>query len=152
MKTRKLFLVFAGFALTNICFGQLLSQNRSNLLFYTSYYNSSDNRIEHQINEFPPHTFPGDHFDATVLARTYFVPIEFDLEVEPWMSLPFESSFYEEEIVLESWMSSPFENSYYEEDIEIETWMTRPFRISQESDWNMDEEIEIETWMTTPWI
>jgi hypothetical protein len=144
MKTIKFLLCIAGFAITSICSGQLLSQNDSEVLFYTAHYNMENNRLEHQINQFPVNISAGDHFDAPVLSRTYFVPIEFDLGVEDWMTTSFESSYYEMDVQLESWMESPFDCSYYEASPEIEAWMTEPFESG--------EEIEIETWMTTPWI
>jgi len=148
MKTLKIFLSIAGFALTSICFGQLFSQNNSDVLFYSSHYNLASNRMEHQVNQFPARTSSGDYFEAPIVSRTYFVPIEFDMSIEEWMTKPFESSFYEEELGLEAWMISPFENIFYEEDQVIEKWMTRPFDLDKE----IEEEIEIEAWMTTSWI
>jgi len=144
MKTIKIIFSIAGFALTSICFGQLLSQNNSDVLFYSAYHNLASNRIEHQVNQYPARTTSGDHFEAPVLSRTYFVPIEFDLGIEAWMTLPFESSVYEEELQIESWMVSPFESNYYEADPIIEQWMTAPFESG--------EEIEIEAWMSNIWI
>ena len=144
MKTMKIFLSIAGFALTTICFGQLLSQNNSEILFYTAHYNTSIDRFEHQVHAFPGRTTSGDQFDAPLLSRTYYAPIESDILLEPWMTTPFESSFYEMDLQIESWMISPFENSYYESDLVIESWMTAPFA--------SEEEIEIESWMTQPWI
>ena len=144
MKTIKTLLIIAGFAITSICFGQLLAENTSDVLFYTAHYNMESNRLEHRINQFPVNTIAGDHFDAPVLSRTYYVPIEFDMAVESWMTKPFESNYYEMDVQLESWMESPFDCSYYEASPEIKAWMTEPFESG--------EEIEIETWMTTPWI
>jgi len=144
MKTIKIFLSIAGFALTSICFGQLLSQNNSDVLFYTAHYNLASNRMDHRVDQYPARTTSGDHFEAPVFNRTYFVPAEFDMGIEAWMTKPFESNVYEEELQLEQWMISPFDCIYYEEDPPIEKWMTRPFESG--------EEIEIEAWMTTPWI
>ncbi|MCK4879560.1 MAG: hypothetical protein KAS82_02830 [Bacteroidales bacterium] len=135
MKTIKIFLSIAGFALTTLCFGQLLSRNNSDMLFYT---------FEHLINEFPARTASGDQLEAPVITRTYFVPFETDMGVEAWMTTPFESSVYEEDLQIELWMVSPFESSYYEAEPIIESWMTAPFESG--------EEIEIETWMTTTWM
>ena len=144
MKTIKFFLCIAGFAIASICTGQLLSENNSEVLFYTAHYNMESNRLEHQINTFPFSAKPGDHYDTPVLSRTYFVPIEYDLGIEPSMTKPFESNYYEMDVQLESWMESPFDCSYYEAGPEIEAWMKEPFESG--------EEIQIETWMTTPWI
>ena len=144
MKTIKIILSIAGFAFTSICFGQLLSHNKSDVLFYSAKYNLESNRMEHHVIKYPARTTSGDHFEAPVLSRTYFVPIEFDLGIEAWMTLPFESSVYEEELQIESWMVSPFESNYYEADPIIEQWMTAPFESG--------EEIEIEAWMSTIWI
>jgi hypothetical protein len=121
MKTIKIIFSIAGFALTSICFGQLLSQNNSDVLFYSAYHNLASNRIEHQVNQYPARTTSGDHFDAPVLSRTYFVPIEFDLGIEAWMTLPFESNYYEADPIIEQWMTAPFESG---EEIEIEAWMS----------------------------
>jgi hypothetical protein len=144
MKKIKIILSIAGFAFTSICFGQLLSQNKSDVLFYSAHYNLASNRIEHQVNNYPARTTSGDHFEAPVSSKTYFVPLEFDWAIEEWMTLPFESSVYEEELQIESWMLTPFESNYYELDPSIEQWMTAPFESG--------EEIEIEAWMSTIWI
>ncbi|MCK5693752.1 MAG: hypothetical protein KAI08_12905 [Bacteroidales bacterium] len=144
MKTIKIILSIAGFAFTSICFGQLLSKNKSDVLFYSAHYNLTSNRMEHQVNLYPARTTSGDYFEASVSSRTYFVPLEFDLAIEEWMTLPFESSVYEEELQIESWMLTPFESNYYEVDPIIEQWMTAPFESG--------EEIEIEAWMSTIWI
>ena len=127
MKTIIIFLSIAGFALSTFCFGQLPSQSSNDLLFYSSYYNLASNRVEHHVNQFPARNSSGDHFEAPVISKTFFVPIEFDMGIEAWMTEPFESNFYEEELQLESWMLSPFESNYYEEDIPIESWMTKPW-------------------------
>ena len=127
MKTIKIILSIAGFAFTSICFGQLLSQKKSEVLFYSAHYNLASNRMEHQVNQYPARTTSEDHFEAPVSSRAYFVPIEFDLGIEAWMTLPFESSVYEEELQIESWMVTPFESNYYEADPIIEKWMTAPF-------------------------
>lgn len=147
MKTIRLFFSVAVFALTGICCGQLFSQNNNDVLFLTSYYDLASNRLEHQINEYPVRELAGDYFNTPLISRTYFVPVEYDLAVEPWMTSSFESSFYEEDIGLEAWMETPFATydlSYYEEALEVEDWMTEPFDPG-------DEEIELEAWMTTPW-
>lgn len=143
MKTLKIFLIIAGFAFSGICFGQLQSGNNSEVLFYSAHYNLAHNRIEHQLNEYPARTTSGDNFEAPVFARAYYVPANIDLSLEAWMTLPFESSFYEEDIRIESWMESPFNDVYYDMDLPLEPWMTKPFESG--------EEIEIEDWMTTPW-
>ena len=129
MKTTKIILSIAGFALTTICFGQLLSQNNDDLLYYSSYYNLASNRMEHRVDQFPSRTTSGDHFEATHISRIYFVPTDFDMGIEEWMTKPFESN-------------------YYEADLIIESWMTKPFKQKEE----IEEEIEIEEWMTTIWI
>ena len=144
MKTIKIILSIVGFAFTSICFGQHLSQKKSDVLFYSAHYNLANNRVEHQVNKYPARTTSGDYFEAPVSNRTYFVPLEFDLAIEEWMTIPFESSIYEEELQIESWMLTPFESNYYEVDPIIEQWMTAPFESG--------EEIEIEAWMSTIWI
>lgn len=148
MKTTLIILSIAGFALSTICFGQLPVHNDDDLLFYTAYYNQANNRMEHRVEQFLLRSTSGDQFDITSISRTYFVPTDFDMSIEAWMTLPFESSVYEEEVLLESWMISPFESNYYEADLIIEEWMCKPF----ESDEDLDEEIEVEAWMTTIWV
>jgi hypothetical protein len=49
-------------------------------------------------------------------------------------------------------MVSPFESNYYEADLIIEAWMTRPFESHQKITEEIEEEIEIEAWMSTIWI
>jgi len=148
MKTIIIILSIAGLSLSTICFGQLPVPDGDDLLFYTAYYNQASNCMEHRVEEFPVRAASGDQFDIASITRTYFVPTDFNTDIETWMTYPFESSVYEEEVLLESWMVSPFESNYYEADPIIEEWMTKPF----ESDEEIDEEIEIEDWMTTIWI
>lgn len=152
MKAIKIFLSFAGVVLGTFCFGQLPSQSSNDLLFYSSYYNLASNRVEHHVSQFPASNSFGDYFEAPVLKKTYFVSVEFDTGLEDWMTAPFESEYYEEELQLESWMLSPFENTYYEEEILIESWMTEPFGSDEISEEVIEEEVEIEEWMTTPWV
>ena len=171
MKTIKIILSIAGIVTTSFCFGQLFSQNNKEELYYTAYFDISNNRMEHHIDHFPARTGMGDYFDVPSLSRTYFVPIEYDIPVESWMTSPFESTYYEQEILVESWMEGPFESSYYEQEVpveswmeapfesnyyeaalEVEYWMTRPFSLKGQAVEVLDEEIEVETWMSKPWI
>ena len=152
MKTIKIFLIIVGFGITGLCFGQLLSENNDDVLYYTAYYKASSNSLEHHVTSTPVRTRHGDYLDAPLFSRTYFVPMEYDIPVEDWMTKPFESSYYEEEMKIESWMLSPFDCSYFEKDLEVETWMTRPFIVSQQTEEMIEEEIQIESWMSTPWI
>ena len=124
MKTTKIYLSIVGFALSGICFGQLLSQINSELLFYSASYNLASNRIEHYVDPFPARSTSGDHVEAPHLSRTFYIPKDFDMEIEEWMTKPFESDYYEEELLLEMWMTKPFENDFYEEEIEVEAWMS----------------------------
>jgi len=125
MKTIKLFLSIAGFALTTICFGQLLSQNSDDLLYYSSYYNLTSNRMEHRVDQFPARTTSGDYFEAVHSSRIYFAPTDLDMGIEEWMTKPFESNYYEADLIIESWMIKPFEqNAEIDEEIEIEEWMS----------------------------
>ena len=146
MKTIKIFLSIAGFALSVFCFGQLHPESPSDLLFYTSYYNLTSMRMEHYVNPYQARINYGDHFEATEMSKTFFVPVEYEMPVEEWMTKPFENSYYEEEMQLESWMLSPFENSYHEEELIVESWMTEPFESLEE----IEGEVEIEEWMTNP--
>lgn len=153
MKTIKIFLIIVGFALTGLCFGQLLSENNGDVLYYTAYYKASSNSLEHHVTSSPEKTKPGNYFDALLYSRTYFAPLEYDIPVEDWMTRPFESGYYEEDMQIESWMLSPFECNYFEEDLELEIWMTRPFVVSEQTEEEIIEgEIQIESWMNTPWI
>jgi len=152
MKTIKIILGMAGLVLGTFCFGQLPNESSKDLLFYSSYYNLTSMRVEHQLSHYPIRSVSGDHFEAPLLNKTYFVSMKSDLEVEDWMTAPFESTFYEEELLLESWMLSPFKNSYTEEELNIEPWMTKPFGPDGMSEDVIEEEIKIEDWMTTSWI
>ena len=152
MKTMKIFLSIAGFAITSLCCGQLFSQNNSDVLFYTAYYNLSSNSLEHHINPYPARTIAGDYFDAPSLTRTYFVLIDYDISVEAWMTEPFESNYYEEDIQIEAWMELPFDCAYFETGPEVEEWMTRPFTYSEQKTDVTEEDIPVEAWMKSPWI
>ena len=144
MKTIKIFLSIAGFALTTISFGQLLERNQDDVLLYSAYYNSTENRFEHRLHPYSARNLPGDRFNEPVITRTYFALDENNISIEPWMTAPFESSLNEEEIMIESWMLSPFESNYFEDDLVVEPWMTAPFEL--------DDEIQVEEWMTEPWL
>jgi len=163
MKIFRTTLIILGVALTSITFGQLLSQDEGGLLFYSLAYNSDNMRLEHRLDEFPERHAYGDQFDVPLSSRTYFRPMETDIAVEPWMTNPFESNYYEEEPFIESWMTTPFESNYYEEEPFIESWMTTPFETNYYEvepfieSWmtvpfSLDEEIEVEEWMTTSWM
>jgi len=145
MKTIKIFLSIAGFALTSICFGQLLTGYHYVIPDYTAYINSYNNRTDHLVSRFPARITGGDQFEAPLINRNYFLPLENNLEVEAWMTSPFESSMYEEDMQIESWMLSPFESNYYEKEIAVESWMTAPF----ESNY-YEKELAVESWMTAP--
>jgi hypothetical protein len=166
MKTIKIFLSIAGFALTTICFGQLLTGYPYDIPDYTAYINSNNNHIEQHVYRYPARITAGDHFEMPLISSNYFLPLENDLEagtwttapfeinyyekeiaVEPWMTAPFESNYYEKEIAVEPWMTAPFESNYYEKEIAVEPWMTAPF----ESNY-YEKEIAVEPWMTHPWI
>ena len=144
MKSYKIILSIVGFALTSITFGQLLSQSDGSILFYTVAYNSTNNRLEHHLSEFPEKRAYGDKFEAPLAARTYFGPMETDMVVESWMTTPFKSNYYEAEPFIESWMTTPFESNYYEVVPFIELWMTVPFY--------SEDKMEVEEWMTTSWM
>lgn len=153
MKTMKIILSIVGFAVTGLCCGPLFSQNNSDILFYSAYYNTGENRLEHRINQLPPTNIAGDHFNTPHISRTYFVPIDNDLALEPWMSKPFENTYHEAEMQIESWMITPFENSYLEADMELELWMTRPFESSMaEALLYSEDDLPLEEWMTKPFI
>ena len=144
MKILKTILIILGIALTSITFGQLLSQNEGDILFYTLAYNSDNNRLEHRLDEYPERHVHGDQFYAPLTARTYFRTMEIEIAVESWMTNPFKNNYYEMEPFIESWMTAPFKSNYEEEEVFIESWMTVPF--------DLDKEVEVETWMTTSWM
>lgn len=151
MKTIKIILSIAGFVAGSLCFGQLFSENNEEL-YYTAYYDISNNRLEHHIDHFPARSGTGDYLDFPVISRTYFVPIEYDIPVEDWMTRPFESYDYEQDIPVEPWMEAPFEDNLFEAALEVEDWMTRPFTLNGQDDELVEEEIEVEAWMSKPWI
>lgn len=146
MKTTKIICSIAALALAGLCSGQLLAQNSNEILYFSSYYNLASNRIDHELNPYPSRSSSVEYFEAPLNSTVFFAPVEFNTDLEDWMNVSLESSFYEEEIQMESWMTAPFESSYYEADPLIEDWMTRPFNTES----LMEEEIEIEDWMTSP--
>jgi hypothetical protein len=166
MKKIKIILITMGVALTTFTFGQLLSQSDGSILFYNVAYNPTNNRLVHNLNEFTEHRAYGDEFQAPLVTRTYFRPLVNDLVLEPWMTEPFESNFFEPEPEVESWMTAPFESNYYEAEIMIESWMTAPFESNYYEvepfieSWMIapfncnyyEEDPLIESWMTTPFI
>jgi hypothetical protein len=163
MKTFKILLSIVGIALTSITFGQLLSKSDGNILFYTLAFNPANNRLENLLTEFPDKRAHGDYFEVPLASRTYFEPMETDMELESWMTVPFETNFYESELLLESWMTVPFETNFYEAEPLLESWMTVPFETNYYEvepfieSWMtvpfiLEEELEVEDWMRTSWM
>ena len=68
-----------------------------------------------------------------------------DLVMEDWMSDPFRSSHKESDLVMEDWMSVPFRSSLTENELLMENWMSTPFETDTE-----EEALTLESWMTTP--
>jgi hypothetical protein len=66
--------------------------------------------------------------------------LESDLDLEHWMAVPFEIGDENRDLCLENWMSVPFETNSIENDLCLENWMTIPFETTQEN--------EAEQWMT----
>ena len=152
MKTLKIILCIAAFWLTPVCLNQLFSQNNSDILYYTAFYNTGKDRVIHQVSALPDSFNSGDQVGAPVVLRSYFVPVENmiyeeDVRLESWMSSPFENTFVEGDMPVESWMTSPFESSYQEPDLVLESWMFSPFENSYR-----EPELVLESWMTHPWI
>jgi len=145
MKTVNIFFLIAGLALTGICSDQLFSQNNSDVLYYTAYYNPSGRNMEYYLNRIPARYASWDPINAPLVERAYYTPLEYDPAVEPWMTAPFESALYEEELVVEDWMTEPFESALYEEELVVEDWMTEPFECAL-----YEEELVVEDWMTEP--
>jgi hypothetical protein len=127
MKTIKILLSIAGVVLTSFCFGQLLSHNDEPVLFYSASYDATNNRLVHHINEAPGPISAWDQYETPRICRSYFAQLESSVVVEPWMTSPFESNIYEEDMEIESWMISPFDSGLTEEYISVESWMTSPW-------------------------
>lgn len=72
---------------------------------------------------------------------------EATLELEDWMTLPFEAGLLETELVLENWMTTSFAEESAEETMVVEDWMTTPFEISLQ-----EESLEMEDWMNAPFF
>jgi len=77
----------------------------------------------------------------------------FFMEIEEWMTSPFEVADYFE---IESWMTAPFEISISEAELLVENWMTSPFEADEYAvedyiveDYIVEDYIEIESWMLT---
>lgn len=145
MKTRKIILSIAGLALSTLCFGQALSQNSSDILLYSARYNASGDRYEHRVHSFTERTTSSDQTDAPVLSRTYYLPVESDMLLEPWMTSPFENSVSEAELEVESWMMKPFENSVANSKLFIEEE-----NYSNSEDRLLEENPVLENWMIAP--
>lgn len=47
-----------------------------------------------------------NNFEAPIMIRTFFVPMESDMHVESWMTAPYETNVYEEVPEIESWMTT----------------------------------------------
>jgi hypothetical protein len=137
-------LSIVGIALTSITFGQLPSQEDGGMLFYKLSYNSVNERLEHYVNEIPHRGAYGDHFDAPLSSITFFEPMEKDIELENWMTEPFEIGYYEEDLTVENWMIEPFEIGFHEAEISMESWMTHPFIL--------EEDLQVEDWMHSSWF
>ena len=81
---------------------------------------------------------------ATSFGSTTEGVCEEALELENWMSAPFEAGLLEGNLVMEDWMSVPFEEGVAEEGLSLESWMTTPFETP--------EDTEVEQWMCAAWI
>lgn len=127
MKTLKILFSIAGVVLTSFCFGQLLSRIDEPVLHYSASYDATQNRLVHHVNEVPEQIASWDQYETPRISRSYFVPLESSIVVEPWMTTPFESNIYEEYLEIESWMTSPFDSRLAEEEISVESWMSSPW-------------------------
>jgi hypothetical protein len=87
---------------------------------------------------------------------------EEELEVESWMTGSFTADLGEYGPALEVWMTTPFERSLEEEMVMVENWMTQPFEngLYEESliveEWMLspfgtEDLIKVEPWMTSAW-
>ena len=144
MKSSRIILSVVGIALTSITFGQLLPQNDGDILYYQLSYNSAGDRLEHHLIEFPERRAYGDLYEAPVASVIYFEPMETEIDLEPWITEPFETNYHEAELSVEPWMTEPFEISYQEAEPSMESWMTRPFML--------EEELQVEDWMLSAWF
>jgi hypothetical protein len=64
--------------------------------------------------------------------------------IEHWMIVPWENSYFEEELRMESWMIAPFRSMIIDEDLTVESWMSVPF--------GTDQDTEVEDWMASVWF
>ena len=106
MKTTKLFLSIALFALTVISFGNT---------------NETDNI---------------DFENEMIMESWMTVPFhsdENDLVVENWMTVPFQNICLEEELIVENWMTSPFGLGSELEALVLESWMSTPFEATDDN-------------------
>ena len=158
MKTRKILISTALVALATTSFGQLgsvmekLFPNKSEQVqYHTVEYVAESDRPERGINLVNRiYHRDADAYEAPVIDRTIYtsnaeVMYESEIELESWMTMPFENMVTEEEMFLESWMTTPFEAAGYEKELSIEPWMTVPFEAV-----SAEDEIRLESWMTAP--
>ena len=159
MKTIRIFLSFALFALATVSFGQhtyMMERLFPNRNQQVAHLTADRHTVNSQI-EFWTHDPQGwaskkasyNIYEAPVVARTLYVEqieilFEENLLIEAWMTTPFKSSVAEEELNIESWMIAPFKSKNFEKRLKIESWMTAPFEAG--------EFIEMESWMYSPWI
>jgi len=159
MKTIRIFLSFALFALATVSFGQrtymmerLFPNRNQQVAHLTADRHAANSQIEiwtHDPQGRASKKVSYDIHEAPVVARTLYVEqveilYEENLRIEAWMTTPFKSSVAEEELNIESWMIAPFKSKNFEKRLKIESWMTAPFEAG--------EFIEMESWMYSPWI
>ena len=160
MKTTKIILSIALVALATVSLGQrtyvlerLFPDEDPQIAHFTANDEYKKSRIEiwkHNLHGWASEKMTWDVYQAPVVSHTFYaeqveVVYEEALELEGWMTRPFESSFAEEELNVESWMTKPFESSFAEEELNVESWMTKPFKGTF-----AEEELNVESWMTTP--
>lgn len=141
MKITKFYLSIALVALATTSFGQLSSikerlfnKQNNNVEYISAEYNrGEESKIESWM-------FDLRSWSTNRASRdTYVAPV-----VTYCINLEYADVVFEDEINLEVWMSTPFETSLVEENQSLETWMTAPFESA--------EFIEKEDWMATVWL
>ena len=135
MKTIRIFLSFALFALATVSFGQrtymmerLFPNRNQQVAHLTADRHAANSRIEfwtHDPQGRASKKVSYDIYEAPVVARTLYVEqveilFEENLQIEAWMIAPFKSKNFEKRLKVESWMTAPFEAGEY---IEMESWM-----------------------------
>jgi len=112
---------------------------------YTGEENGFPNKISHFLHRigWTEKVSPESNVCMVFIMDQPEIIYEGSYETERWMTIPFERSHMEADLILEAWMIQPFYSQASEEELSLESWMMVSF--------GWEEFTEVENWMTSTW-